>query len=183
MSLRGILFITIILSSCHTTKDLPSGLWTVYLSQQNQVDKQISLNCRLKHHQENVSLQIFGPGGINIPTRDIQLTKDSLFFSFDKVEEQMSVSCALGKHNKKFYHGTCTDTEGKWSVFTMKHNSIGTSKGSLFRGIRCSCHWRKISGGREIGTRWFTVLSLLSQSQEFSNHNSLAVSYSRTLSR
>jgi hypothetical protein len=106
----------------------------------DQADKQISLNCKLAHRQESVSMQIFGPGGINIPTREIQLTKDSLFFSFDKVEERMVVSCALQKFNKKYYHGECTDTDGKRAVFTMKHNSIGTSKGSLFRGIRCGCH-------------------------------------------
>jgi len=103
----------------------------------NQPERQMLLNYRVDHLQENVSLEIFGPGGINIPTKDLRLTQDTLFFSFKKVEEQVMVSCALQKLDKNFYCGRCTDPDGKWALFSMQYNP---KKFRHFKGIRCACH-------------------------------------------
>lgn len=139
--MRYILFIGIILSSCSTSQKLPSGMWSGYLSQMDQPDKQTPLNCKVKHLQENVSLEIFGPGGVNIPTKELLLTKDTLFFSFDKLSNQMLVSCALKKVGKNYYYGRCTDTDGKWGLLSMKYdlNPNAMMEGH-FKGIRCICH-------------------------------------------
>ena len=138
--MRFILFISIILTSCGTTQNLPSGDWSGYLSHMNQPDKQTSLNYRVKHLEEQVSIDIYGPGGVHFVTKDLVLTRDTLYFSYNKKNDESLVSCALQKLGKNFYHGKCTDPDGKWAVFTMKHNSSGKSGSSHFNGIRCACH-------------------------------------------
>ena len=139
--MRCILFIAIILTSCSITQKLPTGFWSGYLSPMNQPDIRTSLNYEVKGQQENVSLQILGPGGMNIPTNELQLTKDTLFFSFHRPETQVLLSCALKKVNKNYFYGRCTDPVGKWATLTMKHNSIDISLlGRHYGGIRCECH-------------------------------------------
>lgn len=139
--MRYFLFTIILLTSCSTTQKLPSGLWSGYLSPMNQPHKRTSLNYEVKHLQENTSLEILGPGGINIPTHELLLIKDTLFFSFNRPMEEVSLSCALQKVNKNYYYGRCSGPEGNWATFTMKHNSIINSRfGYHLRDFRCACH-------------------------------------------
>jgi len=129
--MRCILFLAIMLTSCSTTQKLPSGLWSGYFSSMDKPDTQTSLSYEVDHRQENVSLQIFGPRGMNIQTKGIEMTKDTLFFSFSKMDQTGSLSCALKKVNKNYYYGRCTDAEGRWAIFTMKHNSLDFLKTSI----------------------------------------------------
>lgn len=137
--MRCILFLTIIFASCSTTKKLPSGQWSGYFSSMDKPDNRINLTYEVDHQQENVSLQIFGPRGMNMQTNGLMMTQDTLFFSFNKMDQTGSLSCALKKVNKNYYYGRCTDVEGRWAVFAMKHNSLDFSKVShTFGG--CPCH-------------------------------------------
>lgn len=137
--MRCILFLTIILTSCSTTKKLPSGAWSGYFSSMDKPDNRISLTYEVVQQQDSVSLQIFGPRGMNMQTNGIEMTKDTLFFTFIKMDQSGSFSCGLKKVNKNYYYGRCTDTEGRWAIFTMKHNSLDFSKvNHKFGG--CPCH-------------------------------------------
>jgi len=137
--MRCILFLVILLTSCSTAKKLPSGQWSGYFSPMDQADKRTMLKYEVGHQQENVSLQIFGPQGMNIQTNGLEISKDTLFFSFNKMNQSGLLSCALKKVNKNYYYGRCTDAEGRWAVFTMKHNSLDFSKvRHQFGG--CPCH-------------------------------------------
>jgi len=137
--MRYILFLTIILTSCSTSKKLPSGQWSGYFSSMDKPDNRTTLKYEVNHQQENVSLQIFGPRGMNIQTNGLEMTKDTLFFSFDKLDQTGLLSCALKKVNKNYYYGRCTDADGRWVVFAMKHSSLDfTRDGHQFAG--CPCH-------------------------------------------
>lgn len=137
--MRFILFLTIILSSCSTTKKLPSGPWSGYFSSMDKPDNRINLKFEVNHQQENVSLQIFGPRGMDIQTNGVAMTKDTLYFSFNKMDQTGLLSCALKKVNKNYYYGRCTDAEGRWAVFTMKHNSLDFSQVG-HQTATCPCH-------------------------------------------
>jgi len=137
--MRCLLFLVVIMTSCSTTQKLPSGQWSGYFSSMDQPDNRTTLRYEVDHRQENINLQIFGPRGMNIQTNGIEMTKDSLFFSFDKQNLTGTLSCALKKVNKNYYYGRCADAEGRWAVFTMKHNSLDFSKVGHLAGS-CPCH-------------------------------------------
>lgn len=99
----------------------------------------IDLTYEVDNQQKDVSLEIFGPRGMNIQTNGLEMSKDTLFFSFDKMDQTGKLSCALKKVNKKYYYGRCTDAEGRWAVFTMKHNSLDFTKVRHQSGA-CPCH-------------------------------------------
>jgi len=101
----------------------------------NQPSTRATLNYQVDYIEENVSLLIHSPGGKKIQTRALQLTKDSLFFSYNRPEQEEVLSCGLKRVNKNYYYGRCADSEGKWATFTMKHNSL-----SSLGGISCDCH-------------------------------------------
>jgi len=139
--MKYILLLTISLASCSTIQKLPSGQYTGYLSQMDKPDTKTNLKYEVVHQEDSVSLQIFLPQGMNIQTKELVMTKDTLFFSFDKLDRQGSLSCALKKVNKNYYYGRCTDADGKWAVFAMKHNSLDFSGGgNHFPGFGCPCH-------------------------------------------
>ena len=138
--MRCILICTIILASCSTAQ-LPHGQWSGYVSPMNQPNIRSMLNYEVNHSEENVSLEIYSPGGGKIQTKSLQMTQDSLFFTYDKQEQQGILYCGLKKVNKNYYYGRCTDQEGKWAVFTMKHHSLD-KVGTVphIGSFRCGCH-------------------------------------------
>lgn len=133
--MRYVLLLTILLTSCSTTQKLPSGHWSGYVSPMNQPNTRATLNYEVDYLEEIISLQLYSPEGEKIQTSELQLTKDSLFFSYKRQEQQGTLSCGLKKVNRNYYYGQCADEEGKWAIFTMKHSSL-TDVGS----IRCACH-------------------------------------------
>lgn len=137
--MRFILFISIILSSCSTTQKLPSGQWSGYFSSIDKPDNRTTLKYEVDNQQENVSLQIFGPQGMYIETYGLEMTKDTLYFSFDKLDKTGLLSCALKKVNKNYYYGKCIDTDGRGALFTMIHNSLDFSRVGHQIGT-CPCH-------------------------------------------
>ena len=99
------------------------------------------LKYEVTHQEELVDLQIFFPQGFNIKTEELHMTKDTLFFSFEKLDGNGSLNCALKKVNKNYYYGRCTDDDGKWATFTMQHNTLDFSGlGRHFPGLGCPCH-------------------------------------------
>ena len=133
-----LLLLMILLTSCSTTKTLPSGHWSGYLSPMDQADKRTDLKYLVDHTDDLLSLQIFGPRGLNIEPKEVQMANDTLFFSFDKLDQTGTNTCALRKINKKYYYGRCTDSDDRWAVFTMQHSSIDPTKGGQNWG--CPCH-------------------------------------------
>jgi len=49
------------MASCSTSKNLPSGQYTGYLSPTDQPEKRTLLNYEVTHQEEDVSLQIYLP--------------------------------------------------------------------------------------------------------------------------
>ena len=140
--MRWIIILSILLTACSTTQKLPTGSWSGYVSPMDFPNSRIILNYKVYDLGESVGLQIFSPGGTEIQTKNIQMTKDSLFFSYDKQKQQGEFSCGLEKVNKHYYYGRCTDSDGKWALFTMKHNllnEVGVDPHS--DGVfGCPCH-------------------------------------------
>jgi len=137
--MRYILFLAILLISCSTSQQLPSGQWSGHFSSMNKPDNPINLKYKVGLQQDTISLEIYGPQGMYIQTDGLAMTKDTLFFSYEKLDQTGTLSCALKKVNRHYYYGRCTDAEGKWAVFTMKHNSIDfASTGHEIGG--CDCH-------------------------------------------
>ena len=137
--MRYIFLLAVLLVSCSVSNKLPSGPWSGYVSSMDKPESRTTIRYQVDHSQENVSLKILGPRGMNIQTKGLEMTQDSLFFSYDKLDQSGSLSCGMKKVNKNYYYGQCTDTEGKWAVFTMKHYSIDST--SVVHQIGgCPCH-------------------------------------------
>jgi len=137
--MRYLLFLAIILTSCSTSKILPSGQWSGYLSPMGQEDKRTMLSYQVDHVADSVNLQIFGPRDMNMEAKELLMTSDTLFFSFEKMDQSGTNSCALKKVTKDYYYGRCTDSDGRWAIFAMQHNSINYHSGGTQIG-GCPCH-------------------------------------------
>ena len=73
----------------------------------------------VRHTGSSLSIDLVGPGGVPVSTRDPYLDGDTLFFSFREPEEQVLLRCALGRDSAGGFAGRCADATGKWARFTM----------------------------------------------------------------
>lgn len=137
--MRFLFLFVIVLSSCSSSKLLPSGQWSGYLSPMGIDDKRTLLTYQVEHIDEDVNLQIFGPRGMNMQAKELELVNDTLHFSFDKMDSSGSNSCSLKRVTKDYYYGRCTDDDGRWAIFAMQHNSINYHSGGTQIG-GCPCH-------------------------------------------
>ena len=137
--MRFLFLLAVVLSSCSSSKMLPSGQWSGYLSPMGIEDKRTLLSYQVDYIGEDVNLQIFGPRGINMQAKGLELVNDTLHFRLDKMDNSGSNSCALKRVTKDYYYGRCTDTDGRWAVFAMQHNSINYHSNRTQIG-GCPCH-------------------------------------------
>lgn len=122
MSCRPLLVALLLVGVTACTPSSPSiesGQWTGTLTPMNHPDLHQPITYDVQSDDGALSIALVGPGGQAIPTRDVRLESDTLFFTFDEPEEQVPLDCALARDTEAFA-GRCTDASGKWARFTMR---------------------------------------------------------------
>lgn len=107
------------LTACGSSSRLEEGRWTGALTPMNHPDMANPVAYDVSYHGDALAIDLIGPGGAAVPTRDVRLTDDTLYFAFDEPEENVTLSCALGRADGGFA-GRCTAPDGKWARFTMR---------------------------------------------------------------
>lgn len=112
-----------LLTACGTSSQssrLQEGQWTGGLTPMNHPDMSMPLAYDVGYEGDALTLALSGPGGMEMPARDVALQGDTLHFVFDEPEEGVPLQCALGRQAAAgSLEGRCTDAEGKWARFTM----------------------------------------------------------------
>lgn len=117
-----ILFTSLIfICSCNSTDtdQIPQGTWTGYLSPMNHPEMKNEVSYNIQYVEDELQIELIGPGGNPIQTKSPQVKNDSLFYSFDEPEEGVSLNCTLSKKESGAFEGPCTDPSGKWAYFSM----------------------------------------------------------------
>lgn len=108
-----------VMVTCQSAPPLEEGQWTGSLSPMNHPDMSNPIAYNVSHNNGQLEIDIIGPNASHIPTRDIRLENDTLYFSFNEPEEKVLLDCALAEENSHTFSGRCTDASGKWAIFTM----------------------------------------------------------------
>lgn len=110
------------LAACSTAPSQPAlqeGTWTGGLTPMNHPDRVLPLTYEVSRADDGSLSLTLGSGDTQTPTRDVILDGDTLSFVFNEPEENVELTCALGRQADAGYAGRCTDAEGKWGHFTM----------------------------------------------------------------
>jgi hypothetical protein len=113
------LFSFLCLAACNSSTELKEGRWTGHLTPMNHPELSIPVNFDGTHTERGLKVTIIGSNGVPAVTRNPHLKDDTLFFVFDEPEEQVRLECALARTDTMGFSGKCTDSSGKWAMFTM----------------------------------------------------------------
>ncbi len=97
---------------------LQEGTWTGGLTPMNHPDIVMPLTYAVRRADGHLSM-IMIAGETQTPTRALKIEGDTLSFVFNEPEENVELTCALGRQADAGYAGRCADAEGKWAHFTM----------------------------------------------------------------
>lgn len=117
--MKHALWLALLLAACGSSSRLEEGQWTGSLTPMNHPAMENPVSYDVRYAGDDLSIDLVGPGGAALPTRDVRLTSDTLHFTFDEPEEGVALDCALGRDDDGFA-GRCTDVSGKWAHFTMR---------------------------------------------------------------
>jgi hypothetical protein len=112
--------ILLTLAACDSPDRLAEGRWSGTLTPMNHPEMANPIAYDVGYEGDDLRIDLVGPDGAALPTRDVRLTTDTLFFVFDEPEENVPLRCALGRENADRFAGRCTDTAGQWARFTMQ---------------------------------------------------------------
>ena len=98
---------------------LETGTWTGGLTPMNHPDMTMPMTYDVRRDADGLAISLAGEQGEMTPTHDVALDGDTLRFAFNEPEENVLLTCALGRQADASYAGRCTDAEGKWAHFTM----------------------------------------------------------------
>lgn len=112
------LFMTISCNSANTDR-IKQGTWTGYLTPMNHPEMKNEVRYNVQYVESELQIELTGPGGEPIQTKTPRVVNDTLFYSFDEPEEEVTLNCALGKTESGSFEGRCTDASGKWATFGM----------------------------------------------------------------
>ena len=107
------------LAACGSSSLLEEGRWTGALTPMNHPDMANPVAYDVSYDGDALAIDLIGPGGAAVPTRDVRLANGTLYFTFDEPEEGVALDCALGSIDGGF-SGRCTAPDGKWARFTMR---------------------------------------------------------------
>lgn len=114
------LAVLLALAACVSTSSLPEGRWTGALTPQRHPEMETPVAYDVRYEGDALAIDLIGPGGTPVPTRDVRLTPDALLFAFDEPEEGVPLDCRLERDGGGSFAGRCTDAEGQWARFTMR---------------------------------------------------------------
>lgn len=109
-----------LLAACGTSAQLEEGRWTGALTPMNHPDMANPVVYDVRYEGRALHIELIGPGGAAVPTREVRLEADTLRFTFDEPEEGVPLRCALGREGAGGFEGRCADAAGKWAEFTMR---------------------------------------------------------------
>ncbi len=108
------------LAACATPPQLEEGRWTGTLTPMNHPDMANPIAYDVRYVGNDLAVDLIGPDGATVPTRDIRLEADTLYFAFNESEANVPLQCALGRDETSGFSGRCADASGKWARFTMR---------------------------------------------------------------
>lgn len=110
-----------ILFACESSPQLEEGYWGGTLTPMNHPDVANPMGYEVSYKDNLLTINVIGPDSSLIPTRNIRTENDTLYFQFNEPEEQVTLDCALARHESadEGFAGRCTDESGKWARFTM----------------------------------------------------------------
>ena len=107
------------LAACDSPDRLTEGRWTGTLAPMNHPEMANPVAYAVDYEGDALTIDLVGPDGAALPTRDVRLTTDTLYFVFGEPEANIPLRCALGRENPEGFAGRCTDAAGQWARFTM----------------------------------------------------------------
>lgn len=105
--------------ACNSSPEIKEGRWTGHLIPMNHPDMSIPVNYDVTYTDNSLNVSIIGSNGVPVVTQNPYLKNDTLFFVFKEPEEQVDLECALARTDTSGFSGKCTDSSGKWALFTM----------------------------------------------------------------
>ena len=105
-----------LLVSCGPSAVLQAGEWTGTLTPMNHPD----MANPVLYEGKVLAIDLTGPGGRAVPTRNPRLANDTLRFAFDEPEQQVKLKCTRGREVTGGFAGRCIDATGQWAWFTMR---------------------------------------------------------------
>ncbi|MDX1421159.1 MAG: hypothetical protein R3181_14435 [Rubricoccaceae bacterium] len=108
------------LAACAATPPLPEGRWTGALTPERHPELKTPVAYDVRYEGDRLVVAIVGPGGQEVPTRDVRLTPAALVFAFDEPEEGVPLHCVLDRDGDGGFAGRCTAPDGQWARFTMR---------------------------------------------------------------
>jgi hypothetical protein len=115
----GLIAFAFLLSACQSSPGLEAGRWTGTLTPMNHSEMKTPVSYDVRREGAELAIDLIGPGGAPVSTRNPRLEGDTLFFAFSEPEEQVPLKCALGAEKTGGYAGKCIGPSGKWARFTM----------------------------------------------------------------
>lgn len=107
------------IAACNSSPELKEGRWTGHLTPMNHPDMSIPVNYDVTYTESGLKVNIIGSNGVPVVTQNPRLEDDTLFFVFNEPEEQVALDCALARTDTRGFSGKCSDSSGKWAMFTM----------------------------------------------------------------
>lgn len=116
-----IVFPFFVLFACQSSPQLEEGYWTGTLTPMNHPDMANPMVYEVSYIEEALGINVVNPDSSLIPTQNVRMENDTLYFQFSEPEEKITLDCALARHEpaEQGFAGRCTDEFGKWARFTM----------------------------------------------------------------
>lgn len=119
--MKNALFVTFCLfAACGTSAELEEGRWTGAITPMNHADVENPVAYDVRYEGSALHIDLVGPGGAAVATREVRLETDTLRFTFNEPEEGVPLRCALARDGAGGFAGRCTDVDRKWARFTMR---------------------------------------------------------------
>lgn len=109
-----------LVAACGASAELEEGRWTGDLTPMNHPDIANPVVYDVRYEGSALHIDLIGPGGAVVPTREVSLETDTLRFNFNEPEEGVPLRCALRRDGSGGFAGRCADVDGKWARFTMR---------------------------------------------------------------
>lgn len=110
----------LILAACGSPERLAEGRWSGTLAPMNHPEMANPVAYDVSYEGNLLHIAVVGPDGAALPTRDVRLTADTLYFAFDEPEENVPLRCTLRRDTTDSFAGRCADASGQWARFTMQ---------------------------------------------------------------
>ena len=105
--------------ACASGNHLSTGVWQGTMTPMNHPDMITNLQFDISQESEGTRIEIWGPGGMIIPTQDVSVNRGHLSFTFLEPEQNVQLTCNFTGDNQSGFEGRCEDAEGKWAQFSL----------------------------------------------------------------